>query len=342
MPADAVPAAWIGMNISLPSPSAQAAPVHALHGQTMGTTWSVQYTSPSRIDPHALHDAIQARLDELVAQMSTWEEDADIMRFNRCAAGEWFVLRDDMLQVLTVALDIASRSDGAFDPTVSPLVAAWGFGAHAHGRGRPTPAALVEARSRVGWQHLRLDAAQRRVRQPGGVMLDLSAIAKGYGVDVVAGLLRRRGIDAGLIEVGGELYGYGRKADGQPWRVLVESSPDEEADNEGLEPRVLALEGMAVATSGDRWHAYAQDGHRYSHTIDPRSGEPVTDAAAAVTVIAADAMHADAWATALTVMGTEEGPAFAAHHGLAARFLQRTGEGLRETMTPAFEQHLAA
>lgn len=330
------------MNISLPSPSAQAAPVHVLHGQTMGTTWSVQYTSPSRIDPHALHDAIQARLDELVAQMSTWEEDADIMRFNRCAAGEWFVLRDDMLQVLTVALDIASRSDGAFDPTVSPLVAAWGFGAHAHGRGRPTPAALVEARSRVGWQHLRLDAAQRRVRQPGGVMLDLSAIAKGYGVDVVAGLLLRRGIDAGLIEVGGELYGYGRKADGQPWRVLVESSPDEEADSEGLEPRVLALEGMAVATSGDRWHAYAQDGHRYSHTIDPRSGEPVTDAAAAVTVIAADAMHADAWATALTVMGTEEGPAFAAHHGLAARFLQRTGEGLRETMTPAFEQHLAA
>ena len=249
------------MNISLPSPSAQAAPVHALHGQTMGTTWSVQYTSPSRVDPHALHDAIQARLDGLVAQMSTWEEDADIMRFNRCAAGEWFVLRDDMLQVLTVARDIASRSDGAFDPTVSPLVAAWGFGAHAHGRGRPTPAALVEARSRVGWQHLRLDAAQRRVRQPGGVMLDLSAIAKGYGVDVVADLLRGRGIDAGLIEVGGELYGYGRKADGQPWRVLVESSPDEEADSEGLEPRVLALEGMAVATSGDRWHAYAQDGH---------------------------------------------------------------------------------
>ena len=106
-----------------------------------------------------------------------------------------------------------------------------------------------------------------------------------------------------LIEVGGELYGYGRKADGTPWRVLVESSPDEEADAEGLEPRVLALDGLAVATSGDRWHAYSQDGRRYSHTIDPRSGEPVTDAAAAVTVVAADAMHADAWATALTVMG---------------------------------------
>ncbi|HEY0861028.1 FAD:protein FMN transferase [Pseudoxanthomonas sp. F37] len=330
------------MNITPPSPSAPAAPVHALHGQTMGTTWSVQYAGPASIDPHALHDAIQARLDQVVAQMSTWEADADIMRFNRCAAGEWFVLRDDLLQVLTAALDIAARSDGAFDPTVSPLVAAWGFGAHARGRGRPTPAALVEARSRIGWQHLRFDPAQRRVRQPGGVMLDLSAIAKGYGVDVVAALLRSRGIGAGLVEVGGELYGYGRKADGQPWRVLVESSPEEEADSEGLEPRVLLLDRVAVATSGDRWHAYALDGRRYSHTIDPRSGEPVTDAAAAVTVVAPEAMHADAWATALTVMGAEKGHAFATRHGIAARFLQRTGEAMRETMTPAFAQYLAA
>jgi thiamine biosynthesis lipoprotein len=330
------------MNTSLSSPSAAANAVHALHGQTMGTTWSVQYTSAMRIDAHALHDAVQARLDQVVAQMSTWDVDTDIMRFNRSAAGQWFVLQDDVLQVVATALDIAASSEGAFDPTVSPLVAAWGFGAHAARRGRPTDVDLVEARSRVGWQHLRFDPELRRLRQPGGVMLDLSAIAKGYGVDVVAALLRGRGIDAALIEVGGELFGYGRKADGQPWRVLVESSPDEEADSEGLAPRVLALDSMAVATSGDRWHAYAQDGRRYSHTIDPRSGEPVTDAAAAVTVVAAYTMHADAWATALTVMGAAEGHAFATRHGLAARFLQRTGDGLRETMTPAFEHRLAA
>lgn len=315
--------------------------MHALHGHSMGTTWSVQYGSAARIDQHALHDAVQAALDRVVAQMSTWQEDADIMRFNRCAAGEWFDLQDDLLKVVTAALDIAARSGGAFDPTVSPLVAVWGFGAHAGHRRRPTEVALVEARARVGWQHLRFDPGQRRLRQPGGVMLDLSAIAKGYGVDVVAGLLQRRGIESALVEVGGELYGYGRKPDGHPWRVLVESSPDEEAA-EDMAPRVLRLEGIAVATSGDRWHAYAQDGRRYAHTIDPRSGEPVTDAAAAVTVVAADAMHADAWATALTVMGAHEGHAFALRHGLAARFLQRTADGLQESMTPAFEQHLAA
>ena len=173
-------------------------------------------------------------------------------------------------------------------------------------------------------------------------MLDLSAIAKGYGVDVVASLLRGRGFEAALIEVGGELYGFGRKPDGTPWRVLVESSPDEEADTERLEPRVLVLDGLAVATSGDRWHAYSEDGRRYSHTIDPRSGEPVTNAAAAVTVVATDTMHADGWATALTVMGAAEGHAFATRHGLAARFLQRTARGLQETITPAFQQHLAA
>ncbi len=330
------------MTTSLSPPSAATSAVHALHGQTMGTTWSVQYTSRARIEAHALHDAVQARLNQVVAQMSTWEADTDITRFNRCPPGSWFSLQDDVLKVLGAALDVAATSGGAFDPTVSPLVAAWGFGAHALPRGRPADRDLVEARARVGWQHLRLDPEQRRVLQQGGMTLDLSAIAKGYGVDVVADLLRRRGIDAALIEVGGELYGYGRKAEGQPWRVLVESSPDEEADSEGLEPRVLALDGIAVATSGDRWHAYVQDGRRYSHTIDPRSGEPVTDAAAAVTVIAPDAMHADAWATALTVMGATAGHAFAASNGLAARFLQRTADGLQETMTPAFERHLAA
>ena len=330
------------MNTFITSPMAPAAPVHTLRGETMGTTWSVHCVSATRIDLYALHDAVQSRLDDVVAQMSTWDADADITRFNHAKAGEWFALRDDFLHVLTAALAIAAASEGAFDPTVSPLVAAWGFGAHAGARGRPSNADLVAARARVGWQHLRFDPADRRIRQPGGVMLDLSAIAKGYGVDVVAALLKRHGIDAALVEVGGELYGYGRKADGKPWRVLVESSPDEEADSEGLEPRVLALDGLAVATSGDRWHAYNQDGRRYSHILDPRSGEPVTDAAAAVTVVAADAMHADAWATALTVMGSRNGHAFALRHGLAARFLQRTADGLVETMTPAFEQHLAA
>ncbi|MEL1263677.1 FAD:protein FMN transferase [Pseudoxanthomonas putridarboris] len=330
------------MNVPDSDNPAAGVAVQALHGQTMGTSWSVQLVASRGTDLRALHDGVQGCLDRLVAQMSTWEAESDISRYNRSPAGEWWPLQDEFRHVLRAALEIASASGGAYDPTISPLVAAWGFGAHGGARTVPSPERLQAARARVGWQRVVMDPAGSRVRQPGGVELDLSAIAKGHGVDAVAAFLRRRGIDNALVEVGGELFGHGRKPDGQPWRVLVESSPEEEADSDELEPRVLVLDGIAVATSGDRWHAFEHDGHRYSHTIDPRSGQPVTEASAAVTVVAEDAMHADAWATALTVMGAQAGHAFALRHGLAARFLARAPQGLRETMTPAFERHLHA
>src|SRR5690606_5245882 len=201
---------------------------------------------------------------------------------------------------------------------------------------RPDATQLAEVAARCGWQRLQMDARAQAVLQPGGLQLDLSAIAKGYGVDLVSRWLRRVGIDAALVEVGGELHGYGRKPDGQPWRVLVESAPEEDADAD-YPPRVLALNDLAVATSGDRWHHYEHDGVSYSHTLDPRTRAPVTRAAAAVTVIDRKAMRADAWATALTVMGAEQGLAFARHHDLAARFVSRGNAGLEEAMTPAFQ-----
>ena len=191
------------MNATLPASPAPDVPVQALHGQTMGTTWSVRFHARTRVDLHALHDAVQARLDRVVAEMSTWEPDSDIRRFNRAEAGTWFVLPEGFATVLAAALDVAARSDGAFDPTISPLVAAWGFGAQARARGRPSDGVLAEARERVGWKHLSFDPATARLLQRGGIALDLSAIAKGYGVDGVVALLRQRGIDGALVEVGG-------------------------------------------------------------------------------------------------------------------------------------------
>jgi len=164
-------------------------------------------------------------------------------------------------------------------------------------------------------------------------------------VDAVAAHLRSQGIDAALVEVGGELFGFGRKPDGAPWRVIVEGWQGDE--NENTQPRVLAIDGMAVATSGDRWHRREHQGRSVSHTLDPRSGHPVTNAPVAVTVAAADAMRADAWATALTVLGANEGMEVARAHGLAARFVEvRPGDGpepvVEERMTPAFEAMLQA
>ncbi len=313
--------------------------MHSLYGHTMGTSWSVKLVAPTRLDTHALHAGIQAQLDDVVAQMSTWEPDSDISRFNQAAAGTWHTLPEHFWNVLNGSLEIARASDGAYDPTVGPLVAAWGFGASTGARGVPDDAVLSAIQARVGWRRVAIEDG-RCLLQPGGLQLDLSAIAKGYGVDCVARFLRAYEIASALIEVGGELYGYGRKPDNEPWRVLVESSPGEEADDSV--PRVIGLGDLAVATSGDRWHWFEQEGRRYSHTLDPRSGLPVEHAPAAVTVIAANAMHADAWATALTVMGVDAGFSFAEQHDIAARFVVRGDAALQERMTSRFEDRLSA
>ncbi|MFL9582764.1 FAD:protein FMN transferase [Stenotrophomonas sp. AB1(2024)] len=312
--------------------------IASLGGHTMGTTWQVKLTTSPDRDLHPLHAGIQAQLDAVVAQMSTWEAASAISAFNGAAAGASLPLPALFAEVVDCALDIAQRSDGAFDPTVGPLVALWGFGARAHAQRVPDTALLTATRARCGWQ--RLHWQDGCLLQPGGLELDLSAIAKGFAVDLVSHWLRDQGIAAALVEVGGELHGYGRKPDGQPWRVLVEAGPEEEAELPHP-PRVLVLDDLAVATSGDRWHQFTQGGAHYSHTLDPRVGAPVSRAAAAVTVVARDAMHADGWATALTVMGAEAGLPFANANALAARFITRSAQGIEEQLSTAFAELLA-
>ncbi len=322
---------------SMPSAHTASLTVHTLYGETMGTRWRVDLCATRGVALDALHAGIQARLDAIVAQMSTWEPASDLSRFNRAGAGHWQALPDDFLAVLSCALAIAHASDGAFDPTVGPLVAAWGFGAGATPRGVPDDATLAAARARVGWTRLGFDADASGIRQPGDAALDLSAIAKGYGVDAVVDWLRGRDIAAALVDVGGELRGFGRKPDGTPWRVLVETG-----DDDGDAPCVLALDDAAVATSGTHWQRFEADGREYAHTIDPRSGRPVEDAPVAVSVVAREAMPADAWATALTVMGTAHGFAFAQREGLAARFVVEDADGTQRILaTPAFDAWVA-
>lgn len=306
--------------------------VHALGGATMGTRWQVTACAPRDADLRALHDGIQACLDRVVAEMSTWEQGSDISRYNRAPAGTWQVLPAAFFEVLSRALRIADESGGACDPTVGPLVRAWGFGPGGRGGQIPEAAALDAARRNVGWRRLGLDAATRRVLQPGGVELDLSGVAKGHAVDAVSDWLRTQGVSGSLVDVGGELRGHGRKPDGSAWQVLVEDDEEDEAEDAtgAAKPCILCLYGAAVATSGERWHRFEQDGRRYAHTIDPRSGRPVEHAPALVTVVAPSALDADAWATALTVLGVEAGLALADARGMAARFV--AGDGARRTV----------
>ncbi|MGJ4727960.1 FAD:protein FMN transferase [Luteimonas sp. SDU101] len=317
--------------------SSHASPVvlHTLYGETMGTRWRVDLFAARSQPLEPLHGAVQARLDAIVAQMSSWEPGSDLARFNRAPAGSWHPLPDDFFAVMDCALQVARDSGGAFDPTLGALVGAWGFGALAQARGtRPDDAALASARAESGWQRLQLDRDGRRLLQPGDLVLDLSAIAKGYGVDAVVALLREHGIDAALVDVGGELRGLGRKPDGSAWRVLVESGGDEDEA-----ACIVTLDDAAIATSGPCWQRFELDGRELSHTIDPRTGRPVADPPAAVSVIAGSAMLADAWSTALSVMGVDAGAGFAGARGLAARLLPPQ-PGAQALTTPAFEAYL--
>jgi len=315
------------------TPPPLGAQVHELHGRTMGTTWSVRLVAGPRIDRAPLRRAIVDALAEVVAQMSTWAPDSDLSRFNRAAPGTWHALPDAFGQVLACALDVAARSDGAFDPTAGALVDAWGFGPLAR-TGVPGAQALARARERAGWRRLTLAPGGDAVLQPGGLALDLSAIAKGHGVDLVSRRLAALGIDSHLVEVGGELRGAGVKPDGQPWWVALEE-PGAAAPS-----TLVALHGLAVATSGDYRRWFEHEGTRYSHTIDPRDGRPIRHGLASVTVIHADCMHADAWSTALNVLGADAGLVLADRLGLAARFVQRAGDGVAERTSAAFDRYL--
>nr|WP_278488493.1 FAD:protein FMN transferase [Achromobacter insolitus] len=307
----------------------------ALAGATMGTTWSARLALPrGRTEAEARH-AIQAALDDVVAQMSTWEPDSDITRYNRAATG-WQTLPAGFFHVLSHALALAEDSGGAYDPTVGPLVNAWGFGPHQRAFEPPSPSAIEAARTRCGWRRVQLDAQHQAALQPGGAYLDLSSIAKGYGVDRAAMALDALGITQYLVEVGGELRARGKRPDGQPWRVAIEV-PDA-SDDHAL---ALPLRDHSIATSGDyRRHAGNGD-ERYAHTIDPRTGLPVRNNLASVTVLHPGCMEADALATALTVLGEEEGLAYARRHELAALFILRERDAWRVVATPAF-QALAA
>ena len=315
-----------------PAPPPLGGRVHEFSGRTMGTTWSVRLVASVTLAREPVRRAIQEALDEVVEQMSTWEPRSDLARFNRAAPATWHVLPAAFFEVLACAREVAERSDGAFDPTAGALVDAWGFGPAAR-RGVPDEAGLAAALARAGWRRLELDAARRAARQPGGLALDLSAIAKGFGVDVVARRLDALGLDSHLVEVGGELRGSGVKPDGQPWWVQLEH-PDATAE---APQTLLALHGLSVATSGDYRRWFEHDGARYSHTIDPRDGRPIRHGLASVTVIHPECMLADAWSTALNVLGPEAGPALAERLGLAARFLVRRDARFEERTSAAFD-----
>jgi thiamine biosynthesis lipoprotein len=281
---------------------------HSLAGETMGTTWSAEYYAAPSCGGEEVRAALARELERLNAQMSHWREDSDLSRFNSVPAGTWVELPEEFFRVLETALAVWAETQGAFDPALGRTVDAWGFGPS---RARTAPAPAGE--------RARIQLAPGRAYQPGGVSLDLSAIAKGFAVDQLARLLDQPDISSALVEIGGELRARGVKPDAQPWWVAIERPPGE---SNFPEVRV-ALCGMSIASTGDYRRYFEHEGTRYSHTIDPRTGSPARHPIASVTVLHEECMLADAYATALAVMGPNGGIAFADASDLAAIFILR-------------------
>lgn len=294
--------------------------VERFGGETMGTRWSAQIVAP----PPGTAAAIQGVLAHLIAQMSHWERCSQLSQINAAAPGGWHGIAPEFVQVMSVALDIAARSDGAFDPAMGALVDLWGFGPPGPRADIPEDGAINAARAAIGLGAIELDAPLLRLRRVRPARLDLSGIAKGYAVDAVAARLRALGCTDFLVEIGGELVGAGIQPDGQPWWVDVEAPP-----GMALAPLRIALHGIGVATSGD----YRRNSAQGSHSIDPRTGRPIAHGTASVTVIHADCCHADAWASALTVLEPEAAMALAEREALAAQLVVRgRGEWLSSAL----------
>lgn len=321
-------------------PPALEPEIHVVEGATMGTSWQIQVAV--RYDQAApgaeLGQLVAAELERLDRGIfSTYTADSELSRLNHGPVDVALETSRELQEVLLLARTINKQSFGAFDITIGPLVSLWGFGP-VPAQGVPDTEQVAAARGRLGSEQYRVNIREGTVARTADINLDLSGIAKGYAVDHIAGLLQQHGFTNFLIEIGGEVRVQGVPAAARDWHIALETP---QAGERAPFARVRNLgQGFALAGSGDYRNFVEQDGKRYSHEIDPRSGYPVDHALAAVTVLADTAAEADAWATALMVWGPEDGPALAEHRGLAAYFIIRGLDGWESRYTPEFEPYL--
>jgi thiamine biosynthesis lipoprotein len=308
--------------------------IHDFVGPTMGTSYAVRVDADlTAAEQEQVAEMIRTRLDDVDGLMSTYDPKSQLSDFNRLRTAEPYPISGALLDVLAAAGEVSARSGGAFDVTVAPLVNAWGFGPGGAPDRAPDRAQLEALRARLGYERIVLDRATGTVsKTTPGIVIDLSAIAKGYAVDRVAAGLKELGLGSFLVEIGGELRAGAAKRDGAPWSVGVERP-----DIAGRRVHAtLGLVDRAMATSGDYRSVYEENGVLYAHIIDPRTGMPIRHSGASVTVVHANGAMADGWATALAVLGPQEGYDLALREDLAALFVMRSDDGFRSRATPTF------
>lgn len=310
--------------------------IEELTGPTMGSSYSVKYVPNAATPPRAaVQEAVDAILAEIDQQLSTYRNDSLIAQFNRLPAGSCAQLPDAVLQLVKAGEQLSQESAGAFDLTIEPLLDLWGFGPQSRGERVPSAEQIAAAKQRMGYQHLHIKDQQ--LCKDLALQLDFNSIGAGYAVDRVSALLEQYAVSGYLVEITGELKAQGRKPDGSAWHIAIE----EPQAGQQVAARVLELDGMAVSTSGDYRNYFEKDGQRYSHTIDARSGSPITHKLASVSVVDSSAMRADGLSTLLMLLGPERGLEFAQQADIAALFISHTDNGFASQGSPAFNRRFA-
>ncbi|CDG22164.1 Thiamine biosynthesis lipoprotein ApbE [Xenorhabdus poinarii G6] len=310
-----------------------------LNGQTMGTYYSVKYvTDSSAPPPENLQKEIDRLLEEVNDQMSTYRPNSELSRFNQSReVNKPFPVSAATAKVVKEAIRINQLTEGALDVTVGPLVNLWGFGPEGRITKAPTDEELATRRAWTGINHLSV-AGNHLIKAIPELYVDLSSIAKGYGVDVVADYLRSQHIKNYMVDIGGEVRTSGNNGKGNPWRIAIEKPSDSGMEQSAQE--IIVPGNMSVATSGDYRNYFEQNGVRYSHTINPKTSRPITHNLVSITVIAPSCMSADGFSTGLDVLGPEKGMEVAEKLNIPVFMIVKTKDGFEERYSPAFKAYL--
>ncbi|BAJ03305.1 FAD:protein FMN transferase [Shewanella violacea] len=325
---------WLAFFVSGCSQPAQ---IISLSGNTMGTTYHIKVVPNEHLpEVNLLQAEIDLALEKVNDQMSTYRPKSELSLFNSMNHEETIKISMDTAGVIAEGIHLYDVTDGALDITLGPLVNLWGFGPDKRPTSIPSEEVIAAAKAKTGMQYLHLDGIKLTKTNP-DLYVDLSSIAKGYGVDVVAALLDKYHVSGYLVEVGGELSVFGNKMDDKPWRVAIEQPEIGERDVQ----QVIEPGDMAIATSGDYRNYYEEEGRQFSHIIDPRSGYPIQHRLASVTVLHKQSMVADGYATAMMVLGTQKSLALAKKENLAIMLIEKQDSGFKVFYSDAFKPYVS-
>ncbi|MCL1078870.1 FAD:protein FMN transferase [Parashewanella spongiae] len=305
----------------------------SLSGSTMGTTYNVKLVSNNKVpDLDTLHAEIDLVLEQVNDQMSTYRPDSELSTYNRLLNGQGMKVSPDTITVVSEAKRLNELTDGALNVTVGPLINLWGFGPGKRRVEPPVQSEIDAAKAMMNISAVMIDG-NRLIKGSDDLYVDLSAIAKGFGVDKIASILNKYDVTGYLVEIGGELKSKGTKADGSTWKVAIEKPTTDERKVQ----QIVSLKDMAMATSGDYRNYFEKDGKRFAHIVDPRSGFPIQHTLASVTVLHDDCMVADGLATAMMVMGTKDALKLAKQQELAIMLIEKQGDGFKVIYSDAFK-----